>query len=175
MPRKTGGIIIIGVAGSGKTSVGTLLAKELGWTFHDADLFHPPANREKMTRGLPLTDEDRKPWLETLATLVARHVEREEPMVLACSALKRAYRRILAKDSVILFVYLKSSPETASSRLHKRTGHFFHADLLESQFRTLEEPTEEEGGCITVESAAPKEAILRTIIEELSCRNHLSD
>ena len=139
-------IILMGVSGSGKTTIGKLLAEALGWPFYDADDFHPPANVERMRQGIALTDEDRKPWLASLARLIAEALAANQSIVLASSALKEAYRKQLkprgttpADEPV---VYLRVPPEVAAARLKERHGHFMPASLVPSQFATLEEPAD---------------------------------
>jgi gluconokinase len=134
-------VILMGVAGSGKTTVGQRLAASLGWPFFDADDHHPAANVEKMSRGVPLDDEDRRPWLESLRELIASRLGRGESAILACSALKESYRETLSgSDPRARFVYLEADPALLSSRLEHRPPHFFAAGLLDSQLATLEEP-----------------------------------
>ena len=133
-------ILLMGVSGSGKTSVGQLLASELGWEFADADDYHPAANVEKMRNGIPLTDADRAPWLETLRVLIAGWIAAKRNAVLACSALKRAYRESLRVAPEVQVVYLKGTPELLRQRLHARVGHFMTERMLESQLAALEEP-----------------------------------
>src|SRR3712207_6584842 len=133
-------VILMGVSGSGKTTVGRLLAERTGATFYDADDFHTPANVEKMRAGVPLTDEDRRPWLDALRALVASCLERGEPAVLACSALKEKYRERLRVDGRVRFVYLEGDYELIEQRLKNRRGHFMKREMLKSQFETLEEP-----------------------------------
>jgi gluconokinase len=133
-------IILIGVSGAGKTMVGRLLAGAVGYQFYDADDFHPPANIDKMSRGIPLDDTDRRPWLEALAALVRRCLAAQADAVLACSALKEAYRRYLLIDPHVRLVYLKAEPDLIRERLVQRRGHFMNPTLLESQFATREEP-----------------------------------
>jgi len=134
-------IILMGVGGSGKTTVGRILASDLGWSFYDADDFHSPDSVRKMASGIPLTDEDRLPWLEDLRNLIAEHGEREENAVLACSALRRTYRDILSSGSgELVMVYLKADAELIRERLADRLSHYMPVQLLESQFETLEEP-----------------------------------
>src|SRR5262245_29468803 len=131
----------MGVAGSGKTTVGRLLASALDWPFYDADDYHSPANVRKMESGTPLTDEDRRPWLEQLRALVAEHVESHKNTVLACSALKAAYRDILSSGSgEVVTVYLKAEANLIRNRMSGRAGHFMPTALVESQFEALEEP-----------------------------------
>jgi len=131
----------MGVAGSGKTTIGRLLAAKLGWEFADADELHPAANREKMRRGMPLTDEDRRPWLQAVRTLIAERVAAGRATVVACSALKQSYRGIIAVEpDAVAWIYLKGPRELIERRLAERTGHFFDPRLLASQLDTLEEP-----------------------------------
>ena len=154
-------IILMGVAGSGKTTVGRELARELGWKFYDADDFHTRASVEKMSRGVPLDDEDRAPWLERLRELIESCVGRGESAVLACSALKQSYRRMLLIDESVKLVYLKGDRELIGERLSKRDGHFMKPEMLDSQFDALEEP--ERG--LTVDISATPEEIAAKIRE----------
>lgn len=156
-------MILMGVAGSGKTTVGRLLAERTGATFYDADDFHPPANVEKMRGGVPLTDEDRMPWLEALRTLVASCLERGERAVLACSALKEKYRERLLVDERVKFVYLKGDYELIEQRLKNRGGHFMKREMLDSQFDALEEPRR----ALHVEIDARPEEIVESIRDGL--------
>jgi carbohydrate kinase (thermoresistant glucokinase family) len=133
-------IIIMGVAGSGKTTIGALLAKELGWTFYDADDFHSESNRAKMSQGIALMDEDRTDWLISLRGLITQSIQQNKPAILACSALKNSYRNILEVDEQVKFVYLQGTYEQIKMRLCNRIGHFMSAGMLDSQFQTLEEP-----------------------------------
>jgi gluconokinase len=140
-------IILMGVAGSGKTTIGSLLAAELGWLFYDADDFHPPANIIKMRSGIPLTDTDRQPWLHALENLLKELIANNHSAVLACSALKAAYRAQLkasagSTTSQIKFVYLRIPPPVAMQRLEKRKTHFMPKELVPSQFEALEEPSD---------------------------------
>jgi gluconokinase len=136
-------IILIGVAGSGKTTVGRILAARLGCEFHDADDLHPPQNREKMHRGIALTDEDRLSWLHAVRDLVQRCLSERRCAVIACSALKQSYRDLLIVDPAkVKLVYLKGSEALIRQRLAHRAGHFFDQRLLQSQFDTLEEPAD---------------------------------
>jgi gluconokinase len=134
-------VLIMGVTGSGKTTVGELLAQQLGWGFADADNFHPPANVEKMRRGEGLTDAERAPWLKAIHDAMVRWQVEHKNFVLACSALKHTYRKLLREDVEVQFVYLRGSKELIASRLSHRHGHYATADLLTSQFEALEEPT----------------------------------
>jgi gluconokinase len=144
-------IILLGVSGSGKTTVGKALGTLLGWSFLDADDYHPEANVAKMSRGEPLTDADRAPWLEILRTEIAARLVRGEEAILACSALKKAYRQQLQVDPArVRFVYLKVSPELLQKRLEQRKGHFVKPSMLRSQLATLEEPLPSEALVIEV-------------------------
>lgn len=132
--------IVMGVVGAGKTTVGKLLASELGWQFEDADDFHPASNVEKIRRGIPLTDEDREPWLDSLRAAILKWIADGQSTVLACSALKGAYRAKLQVDPQVRFVYLKGTAELIAERLRARHGHFAGEAILASQLADLEEP-----------------------------------
>jgi gluconokinase len=136
-------LILMGVTGAGKSTVGDLLARKIGWRFYDADDLHPAANKEKMNRGIALTDEDRLPWLNAVRALIEKRLSEGTDAVIACSALRRAYRDVLLVDPArVKFVYLKGSKGLIEQRLAQRTGHFMNKDLLQSQFDTLEEPAD---------------------------------
>jgi len=161
-------LIIMGVSGSGKTTIAALLAQELGWRFEDGDWFHPKANVEKMESGIPLTDADRLPWLEAIATWIDDLRAKGGYGVVACSALKRRYRDILARaghDSV-RFVYLKGDQALIAKRITARHGHFMPPTLLESQFAALEEPAPDEHP-ITVSVAGTPREIVANILDAL--------
>ena len=134
-------IVVMGVSGSGKTTVGQTLGTQLGWPFFDADDFHPAENVAKMRAGTPLTDDDRWPWLDRLAREMGALDARGDNAVLGCSALKQTYRDRLARAGDVRFVYLKGDRATISARLAGRVGHYMPSTLLDSQFATLEEPT----------------------------------
>jgi gluconokinase len=153
----------MGPAGSGKTTVGKLLASQLSWEFADGDDFHPPANIEKMARGVGLTDEDRVPWLQSIHDAMVQWQARGRNVVLACSALKRSYREILEINSNVKLVYLKGSPELLRGRLHSRIGHYANEQLLASQLADLEEPTD----AITIDAAESPEQIVFEIRKRL--------
>ncbi|HEX8706258.1 MAG TPA: gluconokinase [Myxococcaceae bacterium] len=134
-------IIVMGVSGVGKTTLGKALAGALGWRFLEGDDLHPAANVAKMAAGVPLTDEDRAPWLERLRWLITQALEQGEDVVVACSALRQSYRQRLAVDpSRVRWVYLTAPAEEIAARLSARKGHFMPVSLLESQLRTLEPP-----------------------------------
>lgn len=150
-------IVLMGVSGSGKSTVGKLLADQLGWSFIEADDSHPAANIDKMQRGIPLNDEDRRPWLDALRRRVAEACGAGENAVLACSALKHSYQHYLEghDDGCVHYVYLRGSEEVIAQRLAQRKGHFMDPHLLRSQFETLEPPAR----AIEVDIGAPPEAI----------------
>jgi gluconokinase len=151
-------LVIMGVSGSGKSTVGKLLARELGWTFIEGDDYHQAANIEKMRRGIPLDDNDRRPWLDAIRHRLEEVCKRGESIVLACSALKHAYQHYLAQfaPECVRYVYLVGSEELIQQRLAQRTGHFMNPALLHSQFETLEPPEE----AIRVDASASPEAIV---------------
>jgi len=133
-------VIVMGVVGAGKTTVGQLLAAELGWNFADADDFHPASNKEKIRNGIALNDADRDPWLQQLRTAIEHWIAAKQNVVLACSALKRSYRAKLQVAPEVRFVYLKGTAELIAARLSSRHGHFAGTSILASQFADLEEP-----------------------------------
>ena len=158
-------IIVMGVSGSGKTTIGTQLAEALHWTFVDADDFHPAANVDKMRRGIPLTEEDRRPWLSALRSQIRAWLEQQRSVVLACSALKAWYRRELLIDpSRMRMVYLKGPFSLIERRLVRRKGHFMGRELLASQYTTLEEPTE----ALVVDAALSPADIVQEIRKALN-------
>jgi gluconokinase len=156
-------VILMGVTASGKTTVGRMLAAELGYRFYDADDFHPRANVDKMRRGIPLNDADRLPWLETLHDLVRQCLTERTQAVLACSALKDSYRQYLLIDPQVALVYLKASQDLIRQRLLQRQGHFMSPGLLESQFAALEEPKQ----AIEIDASLSPEEIVRAIRHQL--------
>lgn len=161
-------MILFGVAGAGKTAIGSRLAQELGWAFYDGDTFHSAEDIEKMRRGVPLTDGDRWPWLERLRATIDACLAAGESAVLACSALKAAYRDHLGSDDRVTFVYLKGNERLIADRLRRRRGHYFDPALLRSQFDALEEPAD--GTALVVDAAEPPEKIAATIRNELDLR-----
>jgi gluconokinase len=162
-------VIIFGVSGAGKTTVGKLLSRQLGWRFVEADDFHPAANIEKMRSGHPLTDGDRWPWLDRLRQQVEQLLSARENAVLACSALKRAYRDRLRVNDEVKFVFLRGDHALVEKQLRRRHGHFMDANLLQSQFDDLEEPQPYEN-VLTIElGGTPKE-----IVEEIEGKLHLA-
>jgi gluconokinase len=155
------------VSGAGKTTVGKLLACKLGWHFLEADDFHPAANIEKMRSGHPLTDEDRWPWLEQLRQQIERSLAAGENAVLACSALKRAYRDRLRVSDAVKFVFLRGDYALVEKQLRSRHRHFMNAALLQSQFHDLEEPRPDEN-VLTIELGRTPEEIVERIKTELN-------
>ena len=141
-------VILFGVSGAGKTTIGKQLADELGWKFYEADDFHSQGNIDKMHRGVPLTDDDRWPWLRKLRKLIERSLSRGEDAVIACSALKEAYRRYLRLNDEVKFVFLRGSYELIAGQLRKRRGHFMNPALLQSQFADLQEPQPAENAVV---------------------------
>lgn len=157
-------LVVMGVSGSGKSTVGRELARQLGWPFHDGDDDHPAANLAKMHRGEPLTDADRGPWLEAIARVMNRAHDRGEDLVLACSALKHSYREQLRRqDGSVRFVFLTGPASLIAERLSRRRGHFMDPHLLESQIETLEPPHD----AIQVDITPSPEAIAAEIRRRL--------
>ena len=160
-------LVLMGVSGSGKSTIAEALAERIGWRCEDGDKFHPASNVAKMSAGQPLTDEDRWPWLKAIADEIDRLCGKDQPTVFACSALKRAYREVLVhgRDDVRI-VFLDGTQALIAKRLAARKGHFMPADLLDSQFRTLEPPAPDEGA-VTVSIDGPVNAIVDEIISKL--------
>jgi len=156
--------VIIGPMGCGKTTIGQVLATRLSWQFYDADDFHPEANKKKMAQGVPLEDSDREPWLNILHQIIEEHLADGRSMILACSALKKKYRRMLGIDQQQVFsIFLKGSYSLLEERIAARSHQFMAKDLLRSQLDTLEEP---DSG-LTVDIAGTPEEICQTIIDQL--------
>lgn len=161
----------MGVSGAGKTTVGRALAARLGWPFADADDHHSAEAVSKMARGEGLTDADRAPWLRRLRALIERHLEEEQPLVLACSALKARYREALAhKDEPVEFVWLHAPPGVIAARLDRRSGHFADADLLDSQLVDFEPPED----ALCLDAREPPESIVEAIVEALGLDKEIS-
>jgi carbohydrate kinase (thermoresistant glucokinase family) len=157
-------LIVMGVSGSGKTTVGALLAGRLQWEFEDADSFHPPANVAKMRSGIALSDEDRAPWLRAIAAWIGEVRAAGRHGVVACSALKRRYRDVLAGDrAAVRLVYLKGDESLIASRVAARHEHFMPLSLLRSQFAALEEPTADEHPIVVSVEAKPAQVVARIL------------
>jgi gluconokinase len=152
-------VVVFGVSGAGKTTIGKLLAQELGWHFYEGDDFHSQANIDKMHAGVALTDEDRWPWLEKLREQIERSLAAGENAVLACSALKRSYRQCLRVGDAVKFVYLRGSYELVANQMRGRHGHFMNPELLKTQFATLEEPEPVEGVIVVELGRTPPELV----------------
>jgi carbohydrate kinase (thermoresistant glucokinase family) len=158
-------IILMGPMGCGKTTVGKLLADALGWTFIEGDDYHPSENVEKMAAGIPLTDEDRNPWLVTLRTSMAESLSKGQSCIVACSALKEAYRNILGIDQKsVISIYLRGTRDLLQERLNRRTHRYMNNSLLDSQLETLETP---QSGIVVDIDAVP-EKIVGTIVEAIN-------
>lgn len=152
-------IVIMGVTASGKTTVGTRASKRLGWRFYDADEFHPPENIAKMSRGEPLTDADREPWLQALHDKMAEEERAGRSAIFACSALKSRYRDVLREGlSTVRFVFLKGEPDVLQARLEHRKDHFMPRTMLPSQMAALEEP--EPGEALVLDAAMPPDELV---------------
>jgi gluconokinase len=151
-------VVVMGVSGSGKTTVARLLAAKAGWQYQEGDALHPRENVEKMKGGTPLTDADRLPWLNKIAQKIDQWRSQGQSGVVTCSALKRSYRDIIVGDRPeVVLVYLKGSPELIRQRLAERQGHFMPSGLLDSQFAVLEEPSSDERPIVVDISAKPEE------------------
>jgi gluconokinase len=156
-------IILTGVAGAGKTTIGKLLAETLGWRFYEGDDFHPAANVEKMRRGVALTDADRKPWLDALRAVIQADLQANESGILACSALKRSYREHLRVNKDVIFVHLAAPPDVIRRRLEQRKGHFMNPSLMVSQLATLETPQ----NALQLDASCPPSVLVQRIREAL--------
>lgn len=163
-------LIAMGVSGAGKTRIGELLAERLGCTFTDGDAFHSQANKDKMHRGIALTDEDRWPWLKTIRAAIEEKQRNHETAVFTCSSLKRSYRDVLrGNDRDVCFVYLKGTYEVLHERIATRTGHFFDPSLLKSQLETLEEPGPDEAVEVSIDLTP--EQIVDEALRQLKARH----
>ncbi len=152
--EKPHGIVMMGVSGCGKTTVGKALAQELDCPFYDGDDYHPPDNIAKMAKGLPLNDDDRYPWLAVLHNLIKGHLEKGETAVLACSALKKKYRdQLRAGNEDVLFIFLHGDFDTIWQRMLSRSGHYMKEDMLQSQFEALETPYEDEAIIVSIDQS----------------------
>jgi gluconokinase len=161
-------VLLMGVSGTGKTTIGVRVAARLGLPFLDADDLHSPASVRKMRAGMPLTDADRGPWLEAVAAEVAGAISADHGIVVACSALKRAYRDLLrAAAPTLRVVHLTGSPSLVRRRLEARTGHFMPPSLLDSQLETLEPPAADEDPLV-LDIETPPDELVATIVERLS-------
>lgn len=160
-------VVVMGVSGSGKTTIAELLAERLKWPFADADVFHPQSNIDKMESGTPLTDEDRWPWLRAMRDWLSEQAAAGHNAIVTCSALRRVYRDVLREaDGRVLFVHLAGEPELVQERVLHRTGHFMPPDLLPSQYRTLEQLADDEDGIVISVDATP-EQITDKVIDQL--------
>ncbi|MBU3731576.1 MAG: gluconokinase [Beijerinckiaceae bacterium] len=163
-------LIVMGVSGCGKSTVGQALGEELGWEFRDGDAFHPPANVAKMKSGAPLTDEDRWPWLDAIARYIDETRAQGGHAIIACSALKRVYRdRLKGARPDVTFVHLAGSKELIEARMAARQNHFMPLGLLDSQFATLEAPSDDEGAMIVSVAGAPDE-IVHDVLKRMGLR-----
>lgn len=168
-------VVVMGVAGSGKSTVGPMLATAIGFAFLEGDSLHSAANVEKMGRGIPLTESDRRPWLAAIHARLLDAVQRGEDLVVACSALTEASRSILADGVPITWVYLKGSEAVLRARLRDRTGHYMKAGMLDSQLEALEEPADAIVGDITESPAAIVEQVLAALRRSTSAGNQPAD
>ena len=158
-------LILMGVSGSGKTTVGKAIASKLGWDFYDADDFHPQENIIKMETGMPLNDSDRAPWLASLHDLIASCLTRNDAGILACSALKERYRQKLVEgNDGLQLIYLKGSYDLIWSRMSARQDHYMKPEMLQSQFEALEEPSD----ALTVDISLSVDEIVRVILQHMS-------
>jgi len=157
-------ILVMGVSGSGKTTIGQMLSAQLNWPFVDGDSLHSAANVAKMAAGIPLTDDDRAPWLQSIHDVMEGWLIQQKNGIVASSALKEKYRRILLTSPEIKIVYLRGSYELIYSRMQHRPGHYMKPEMLQSQFAALEEPTD----AIVIDIAAPAEEIVANIRQKLA-------
>lgn len=157
-------VVVMGVSGSGKTTIGRRLAGRLGARFVEADDAHPPANVAKMAAGIPLTDADRAPWLESLRDDLAA----AGAVVVTCSALARRYRDVLRQIPGVVFVFLDVGPETAAARVGRRRGHFMKSDMVDSQFAALESPAPDEHDVVVVDAEQPIEDVVESAAASLT-------
>ncbi len=157
--------LIMGVSGSGKTTVGQAFSQTVGYAFYDADNFHPPENIAKMSQGIPLNDSDRLPWLLAIKGVINKHQQLQKNAVITCSALKQSYRDLLQEDTTgIIWIYLKGTYETILKRIQQRSNHFMKETMLLSQFQALEEPE----NAMIIDINSPVEEIVEAIINQLA-------
>ena len=157
-------VIVMGVAGCGKSTIGQQLAERLGWPFFDGDAFHPPANIDKMSRGIPLNDDDRSGWLAAIAARMRELIAAERSGVFACSALKQKYRDQLRVSDQVRFVYLRGSYDLIWSRMQQRANHYMKPNMLASQFEVLEEPRD----ALTLDIACAPQELLDALVKDLT-------
>ncbi|BFM12024.1 gluconokinase [Simiduia litorea] len=159
-------LVVMGVSGCGKSTLGAALAETLGIAFFEGDEFHPQANIDKMSKGIPLQDEDRIPWLNSLREIIATHLQQNTGMVLSCSALKRSYRDILGHEPSITYICLILNQHSLSNRVMARTNHFMPSSLLASQLQALELPQEDEQS-ITLDATLPISTLKQALFDSL--------
>ena len=158
-------IVLMGVSGCGKTRIGEALTQTMGWPFYDGDDYHPKANINKMSQGMPLNDDDRQPWLEELYKIIREHLDRGIDVIVSCSALKAKYRETLRGDlETVRFVHLAGRAEVIYERLQHRNGHFMKAEMLQSQFADLEIPQD----ALSVSIDQPVNKVVAEIVEKLN-------
>lgn len=165
-PGAVSALLVMGVSGSGKSRIGALLAARLGWAFKDADDLHPPGNVEKMRAGVPLDEDDRGPWLLEVSAWIESAQGEGRPVVVACSALRRAHRAVLVAGPHVRLVYLRGSEALIAARIAARTGHFMPGSLLRTQFEALEEPGPGEDAVTASVEPAP-EQVVADVVEKL--------
>ena len=156
--------IVMGVSGSGKTTVGKAVSNKFGWKYYEGDEYHPAENVEKMKNWIPLNDEDRLPWLLSLRKVVEEAISKRENIVISCSALKEAYRKILKVSEEVKFIYLKGSYDLIRKRMEERIPHFFKPEMLKSQFDVLKEPQQ----AIEIDISKSSESIIGDLIDKIN-------
>jgi gluconokinase len=155
--------IVMGVSGSGKTTVGKTVSSQFGWKFYEGDEYHPAKNMEKMKNGIPLNDKDRLPWLLCLKKIIEEALENKENIIISCSALKEAYRKILKINNDVKFIYLKGSYDLVKKRMEERGSHFFKPAMLKSQLDDLEEPKD----VIEIDISGSKDSVVKDVITKI--------
>ena len=156
-------LIVMGVSGCGKTTIGKMLGEKLGWKYYEGDEYHPKENVEKMRSGIPLNDDDRKPWLLALRSIIENHLNEGTGAVVSCSALKQKYRDLLKVNDEVKFIFLKGDFDTILRRMQARKNHYFKPEMLKSQFDALEEPV----NVITEDIDIEPELIVNEVIEKI--------